>query len=776
MAKCIYVFLTAVFIANTIYAQVKVQGKVTDKKGVDVDMATVMLKDSRGNFITGCLSDSSGCFSIDELEPEAYTLQISRIGYERYTSQLNAYKDISVRVTLDSVAIALDEVVVTAAAPIIRREIDRVVLNPERLSSTATNFMDVLKHAPGVLVQDDGISMLNKGKIIFLMNGREINMDMKGLVTYLSSLSADNLKQIEVMTTPPAKYSSEGSAGVINIVTKKLKDNYLGGNVSNLLSVRKTVNDDVGFGLQYKRRKVEAYLNAGAGLGTMQTDSKKCIDYPSEIWNTTNLRKKSNNYVVATAGLDYLWTVNSSMGAIFSYTNMQPDADNTAKTAVSHSETNLQLKNFETTTNSHINYNRYNANLHYTLSNIAKGGVLNVNADYLNYAINERVNLYTLYDEGLNYKRCPENTIEIYQAKADMELPIWQGAMSYGVAYSQSKTDNRTHYEWMSSEENLDDHFIYRESILAAYADLRYKCAEYWDFKLGVRGEYGRLDGNSIKMNRRTVKRQFDIFPTAYLNYTLSEGKIINLSISSRINRPSYVDINPFTTYEDAYSIRKGNPNLLPEKSYTAELGYTHGDFYVSASAMWKNRVISSYISMDNSQKLITITLDNVMNKQMYCLDASYYFNKIPWFDCSIDGSVYTIVARPMAGYDLAKTCNTSVFLYLNSNVFFNRKKTLMATLWGQYQSKEKDIVGESLSRYRVDLGLKYLLLDKRLSIGMEYQNMLASHTKSLAYYRDAAYVSDSYPYRVVKLSVSYRFGKKLEIRQNRFGINTERL
>lgn len=135
--------------------------------------------------------------------------------------------------------------------------------------------MDVLKHTPGILVQDNDISMLNKGKIIFLLNGREMNMDMKGLVAYLTAQSSDNLKQIEVMTIPPAKYSAEGSAGVINFVTKKQRNNFIGGNAANKLSVRKSVYDDASISLQYKQNKVEAYMNAGVGFGTMQSDSEK---------------------------------------------------------------------------------------------------------------------------------------------------------------------------------------------------------------------------------------------------------------------------------------------------------------------------------------------------------------------------------------------------------------------------------------------------------------------------------------------------------------------
>ena len=112
------------------------------------------------------------------------------------------------------------------------------------------------------------------------------------------------------------------------------------------------------------------------------------------------------------------------------------------------------------------------------------------------------------------------------------------------------------------------------------------------------------------------MKRQLDLFPTLYLNYSWNDDNSLSLSASSRINRPNYSDINPFTTYIDAHTLQTGNPSLLPEKSYSIEIGYTHKDFSVSASTIWKRHAISTYTNIDETKKMTTMTIDNVMN---YC-------------------------------------------------------------------------------------------------------------------------------------------------------------
>lgn len=767
-----------VFVSTFAWSQTfTISGTVRDEKNRVVEMATVVVKDSANRVITGCTGDSLGAFNL-QVSPKAVTVSISCIGYQtfRYRIEKNRHP-VVINAVLESDSNQLSEVVIKSKKPLIRREIDRIVLDAEKLNAVSTHFLDVLKHTPGVIVQDDDITMLNKGSIVFLMNGREMNMDIKTLVTYLGSLSTDNLRQIEVMTTPPAKYSAEGNAGVINFVTNKNRNNFVGASVSNKVSVKERMYDGVSTSLQYKHNKLETYLNAGLGFGTMQFNNGREIIYPTERWNTTDKRLKSNNYDLVTAGADYQLTRKSLIGAILSYTNIRPYVDYQSETSINSPAAGKQISFFQTIKHSDIDYGRYNTNLHYSLTDICrKGSTLNINVDYINHNAKDNVSLKSTHDETLNYLNSQSTEITIYQLKADMGLPLGKTMLEYGLAYTHSATDNLTNYKHDNSGHDLNDHFKYNEQVYATYVDVRRTLSQYLEAKIGLRAEYGNLEGNSLKLKTRTVKKQFDLFPTAYLNYSWADNNSISWSVKSRIHRPNYVDINPFMIYLDAHTVQKGKPNLQPEKSYGTELGYNYRGFSVYASATWRNHVISSYTSIDADTKLTTITTDNVMKSQLYSLDLSYYFDKIPWFDTSLEGSVYIKCSSPSEGYRLDKVRNWSTFWYMNNNIYFNENKTFMANVWGQFQGKERDVVGRSPESFRMDMGLKYLLFDKKLSIGLEYMNIISTSPKSVIETASAKYTYSIKPYKVLNITVSYRFGSKLNIQQKKFGINDSRL
>lgn len=773
MLRLIAFLLAAILSLGARSQTVWLRGVVTDRRGAAVDMATVTVSADAGGTALGCVSDTSGRFSVAVAPRRTYTVRVTRLCYAGRTLSVEVGSgDAHVSVVLDTAAVALGEVSVTARRGLVRREADRIVLDAARLAATATSAMDVLRHAPGVVVEDGVISMPGKGAVMVLLDGREMKQDSNGLAAVLGALPAADLRQIEIMTTPPARYSAEGQAGIVNLVTRRLRTDYLGGSAAGKLRAGERTAGSTSLSMKYRGGRLSAYATTAAGLGTVLTRSTCRVNYPQEIWETKSRRLKSDNYVHATAGVDCEVWRKSSAGLLVSYSGMRPDADTRAATAVSPGG-----GEFESFTDFDCAYRRLNANLHYAALDVC-GGRLSADADYLSYTISDRVDFRTTHADGLCYLNRPRTGIDAAQLKADMELPRGRVTMACGASLNHTRTSARTDYERASGlPRDLSDHFVYIEDILAAYADAKCSLSERWEAKAGVRAEWGRLDGQSPREGSHTVKRQLDIFPTAYVGYRWREGSSLSLSLSGRIKRPVYVDINPFTTYTDARSVKTGNPGLLPEKSRVCEVGVTLGGaFSLSGSVTWRDRVIAPLTTADEARRLTVETVDNIMRKRMYSLDASYATDALGWLSSTVECSVYTIAARPLPGVGLDGTTHTSLFAYTSNNVFLNRRRTLVANVWGQYQGSERDVAGESAARYRVDIGVKWTLASGRLSLALECRNMLASRPLTVSRSAASSVTRRSPAPRIIVASLTVRFGKKTGVRQRSPALGAERL
>lgn len=163
-----FLIITIFFIASlATYAQsIQLSGTITDKQGTAINAATIIVKDSVGVIATE-RSNSEGYFVVEVKPNQSFSFSVSCLGYTEYSHTFHGTnKDIAINVILESVASNLGEAVITSKTPLMHRKIDRVVFNAERLNATASNFMDILKQTPGIIVQDDNISMVSKGKMV----------------------------------------------------------------------------------------------------------------------------------------------------------------------------------------------------------------------------------------------------------------------------------------------------------------------------------------------------------------------------------------------------------------------------------------------------------------------------------------------------------------------------------------------------------------------------------------------------------------------------------
>jgi len=211
-----------------------------------VDYASVALGRATSTKSTnGSLTDSKGVFKIDNVAPGKYKLTISFIGYQ--TKVINSVETTPLkpdanlgRIILSPSAKALKEVTVTGQASIIENKVDKVVYNAEKDATVSGgNAGDVLRKVPMVSVDQDGnVSLRGSQNVRVLINGKPSGAVASSLADAMKMLPADQIKNVEVITSPSAKYDAEGSAGIINIITKRKEMSGVSGSVSGGLGTR----------------------------------------------------------------------------------------------------------------------------------------------------------------------------------------------------------------------------------------------------------------------------------------------------------------------------------------------------------------------------------------------------------------------------------------------------------------------------------------------------------------------------------------------------------
>ena len=756
-----------------VQAQNVIKGHVLDNNGGKVEMATLSLRDSLQRFLGGALSDASGAFNIT-LVPKVYYIECSHIGFKQVRVTLKDLAANNGNIILEDSANYINDVVITGKKPLIRRELDRVILDAGRLNSAAMNFLDVLQVTPGVIVSEESIGMLGKSKISFYMNGRKLNMSDKELLTYLKSLSSSDLASVEVMTTPPAKYSAEGDAGIINFVTKKKAQDYIGGNLNNTLSIKERTYDDFSANVQFNKNKLQSYINLGGGFGDAFYKNVQTTEYPNENWIRHQELVKSNKFYMGSVGMDYSISKNTSVGFKGGILSICPNAKydiNTQKNAGEEA-----IGEYATNHDAKRTNNRYDVNVHLDQKNIGKGGTLQVDADYLRYNVSDKENLQSADAEAFNYQNETTRNISIYSAKADMEFPFsTKGSIGYGVSFYHTKTDNKVDYSKNSLNTNLDDHFLYKEYVTAAYVEGSYRFTDKLSTKLGVRTEYTHTKEVSLYTNDTHKKNYLKVFPTAYIGYDFSENNSLSFSATSRIVRPDYSDVNPFVYYLDANNKEAGNPLLQPTKLYTLSLGYTLGNLNVSCTYDFKDDGIGDWTTIDSDKHMVSSFRDNILKTSMWSFEVSYYLDKCKWFDSYISGSISPTHSKALHETGNLSVNNSIVFIYMNNNVYFDKNKTWSFNFWGQYNSREKYAVGETPDRYQTGCGLKGVLFNKKLSVGINVMSLFANAQKYIVTSDGMTNTTKYSPYRVCKISLSYNFGKRLSS-NNRQQSNSELL
>lgn len=772
--KKVMVWMALASMATFLSAQTyRLSGCVQDENRQPVEVANVLLKQAKDSaYITGMLTDTQGCFSFDQPLGE-YLLHITLIGSEDLYVPvvLRGNKNVG-ELTLKSSSALLDEVTVTAARPVIKRLVDRVVFDAHNtIVSAGGSALDLLREVPGLQVGQNSIGIIGKGGIRVYINDRETKLSGDELIDYLRSYDASQILKVEVITTPPSKYDAAGNAGIINIRLKSRPKDYVGGTASASYSAGE--KDNYGYGgvsLNLSKGRVSSFLNGGTTQGNYETREKNYRYFPQNTWNSRADYTNYMNSFYLQGGVDVSLERDWSAGMQAIYNHSAPKPGNAlswtevydASTAVLDS---LLYSNSDKDTGS----DRLNLNFHTDKVWDDKGKKMTWDVDYLRDNRDENMGFLskTLLPDGteipgtnLDYNYLQHRKVDVVSSALDFILPFEKYKITAGAKVSFTNTRNGINYDTSDPTLVQDDYFRYKEQIYALYADYSREYSERFSMQLGLRMEHTRTTGISEAKDTEDKHDYTRLFPTVYLLYSPTDGHALNFSFSNRISRPSQNMVNPFPFYQNKYTYACGREDLKPSYTYNAELGYTlKNNFNVSAYYSYSDDVFFQVVDLDAETNVTSFLWENFMQTHAFGLNNSYTF-RTKWLQAYAQHGVSYRRTTSSAATTSPEEKGWAYDASLRNTFFFNEKKTLLATLSGSYSSRQYQGIYLMSPTYSVSAGMLYRLLDNKLNLSLNVNNLFVSHSKLETMSNGLKIIADNqFSFTSFRIGVSYTFG-----------------
>ena len=589
-------FFPLLFSFFSSFAQISVGGKISDEKNQPLAFASVALVSAQDSqLVKGALSDESGSFSIPNILPGDYRLQVTMVGYETqftdvFTVQADS-KNVTADVAMQPASTMLGEAVVVAKRPLFEQKADRMIMNvSDSPVASGGSALEVLQKMPGVLVVQDRVTLAGNQSVQIWIDGKPSQYaDMNAV---LRDLPGDQIDRIELITQPGAQFDAAGGA-IINIILKRNAN--LGFTGTAALTTGGSVYDNSDAGTDdrtYYRVNPSLSLNYRKGQWNLfgsysfaHRTSFSVIDIDRFIADTTYVQKNYNpsnwdvhNYRI---GADFFATQKTTVGVLVRGFNRTGESRANNVTSVFNQEQTEQFGTFTTQNNSQSDRSNFfgHANLRHEFD-AKKGHTLNVDFDYSQYAIRNVSRLNIFQNEiGSPESRSEQNLeqpIQIYVGKVDYVLPIDSTfKLETGAKSSFATIDNDLKFlRGGTIDPTQSNEFLYKENINASYVNLSKKLGRF-DLNAGLRAEQTIVTGKTagkLELDRNYLQW----FPSASALYRFGEHFGLQSSYSRRVTRPSFQQQNPFAFFIDSLTYQQGNPQLRPEIANNAQLALTY--------------------------------------------------------------------------------------------------------------------------------------------------------------------------------------------------------
>ncbi len=697
------------------------------------------------SLVTGGITNEKGEFEIKGMQMGEYYLEAQFIGFEKskvediILDKENPTFD-SGKIKLSPSAVALESVNVVADKAAVEYKLDKKVVNVSQVYSAAGgSAANVLENTPSVQVDIEGnVTLRGSGSFTVLIDGRPSVLTGSDA---LRQIPASALENIEIITNPSAKYEPDGSAGIINLITKKNSMNGLSGIINGTIGTGDKYRGD--FLLNYRTEKFNYFIGADwrdeTNYGSMNSSRETFLGDTTKflkIDGDRNFIRGGQNFK---GGFDYYlsdkttFTLSGELGKsknnrsgkelIHEYTIPQATDVYSVNDEISFRENDFYsgTLNFQ---------HKFKEEGHKIDANIFYSGETGIDGDEENEMLTDE-NYNSLGTYLAQVKTSEEEDEKDLRMKVDYTLPFSDvSKLEAGFQSRVEREKESTSFEEFDPESGTwitSDYFSsaidFKNDIHAVYATYSNKLGGL-EFMGGLRGELTDRQIKSSANDSVASLKLYDLFPTLHLSYDIGDKNQIMTSYSRRINRPGGWDLNPVPTYFNRYTIRDGNPGLEPEYTDSYDLGYMlkFGRSYLSLEAF-------SRITKNKIERIESLGDDGILYLKSENLGKDYStglelmgnveFAKWLTVNASISGFNYRIKGEVDGeSYDREST-NWSG--RMNTTIKFSENSRMQ--IQGFYRGPSVSAQGDSKAAFFTTMALKQDLLKKKLTATLTVQD-----------------------------------------------------
>ncbi len=736
-----------------------------------------------GKLVSGGLTDARGVFRIADLPAGEYQIQVTFIGYAAKTvTGIKLTPQRPDHQAGDIVLMPQDqllrEIQVVGEAALIEAKPDKIVYNAEiDVTTKGGDAADVLRKVPLLAVDLDGnVSMRGSENIRVLINGRPSSIFNSNLADALKMMPADQIKSVEVITSPSAKYDAEGTAGIINIITRKKNIEGLAGSADLTGGTRSNRGN---LNLSYGRGRLGINVSGGGhyswpqeGITTFRREDYLLDTLNLLLQDGTNTSSRLG--FRSNAGVEYTINASNTINGSVSVRGYRTTNDNQVQAQYSLGD--LLAESYQRSVDGKSNRTGVEWELDYKHTFPQKerewsfAFELNNDQDRANASYDQTYELPVNPVPSLEQNINLGDNIE-FTAQTDYVQPIREGIQletGFKATLRDIRSDfNFSRYDpdqvtWVEDPERTDV-FHYQQHVYAGYLSSRVKLGARTNLIAGVRLETTDLDGSFETFDNPFANQYSNLLPSITLSRRLGEFNQVKISYNQRIQRPSQRHINPYVEYNDNRDITYGNPQLEPELVHQVEIG---------TNVFIKGNMISVTIFGRRTQDLIESLLrinevgvseTSYENFGIRSAAGMNVFGTLNLGKLSLRGG-FDFNAWEVSGTFEQEDLTNSGFDYNGRiNATWSIRETLKLEAFTFFRSPSYTVQGKNPNWSMMSFGIKKEMFKKRLSLGI---NISQPFQENQQYIREITgtdfyqYSKTVRPVRSFGINVGYRFGK----------------